>query len=308
MSDGAVEPARGPLKPAISNTNSVSVPAACLNCGTTLEGPFCSRCGQRAIGAYPTVSDMIGDAWQELSGWDGRLARTVRLLLLRPGALTVEAMEGRRVRYVSPVRLYLLASLAYFLCAVSVPNLRTIEPVHLPGSDEEVIRMDPSGRLVGLTGEQREQALKNLERAPWWAQAVMRPVLLDPEAFRLGFMERLPRVLFVLVPVFAGIVALFYWRRPFPQHLVFAVHLHAVIFIVLTLRELSQLTRSAVILDIFELAATATIVAYSLIAFRRVYRESWWRVLPKAIGIAFVYAIAGITALLATTIWVVAFN
>lgn len=251
---------------------------------------------------------MIGDAWEELSGWDGRLARTARILLRRPGALTVEALEGRRVRYVSPVRLYLLASLVYFLCAVAVPNLRSIEPVQLPGSSEQVIKVDETGRLVGLTGEQRAQALKNLERAPWWTQAMMRPILLDPEGFRQRYVQILPRVLFVLVPVFAGIVALFYRRRPFPQHLVFAVHLHTVIFIVLTLRELSQLARSALVLDIVEFAATVTIAGYGLIAFRRVYRESWWRVLPKALGIAFIYGIVGVIAMLATTIWVVAFN
>ena len=246
---------------------------------------------------------MAGDAWQELSGWDGRLARTVRTLLRRPGALTVDTMEGRRARYVSPVRLYLLASLVYFLCAAAVPNLRTVDPVELP-SGQTVIRMDGSGRLTGLTGEAREEALKDLERAPWWARAVMRPILLDPEGFRLRYMQTLPRVLFVLVPVFAGIVALFHRRRPFPQHLVFAVHLHAVVFIVLTVRELSQLTRSPVVLQLFELGATVTIVGYSLIAFRRVYRESWWRIVPKAAGIACIYGITGIIAMLVTTIWV----
>jgi Protein of unknown function (DUF3667) len=250
---------------------------------------------------------MAGDAWQELSGWDGRLARTVRTLLRRPGALTVETMEGRRARYVSPVRLYLIASLIYFLCAAAVPNLRSIQPVRLPGSDSDVIRMNGSGQLIGLSGEERAEALKNLERAPWWAQAVMRPILLDPEGFRLGYVQTLPRVLFVLVPVFAAIVALFYRRRRFPQHLVFAVHLHAVIFIVLTIRELSQLTRSPVVLDIFELGATVAIIAYSLIAFRRVYRERWWRVVPKAFGIAVIYGIAGVTAMVLTMIWVVAF-
>ena len=61
-----------------------------------MHGRFCGRCGQRAIGAYPSVREMAGDAWRELSGWDGRFARTVRILLRRPGALTVEAMEGRR--------------------------------------------------------------------------------------------------------------------------------------------------------------------------------------------------------------------
>ena len=53
----------------------------CLNCGASLRGAFCSECGQRAIAPYPTVREMLGDAWQELSGYDGRFARTFRTLL-----------------------------------------------------------------------------------------------------------------------------------------------------------------------------------------------------------------------------------
>ena len=77
---------------------------ACLNCGEPLSGPFCSKCGQRAIPAYPTLRELAGDAWQELSGYDGRVVRTFRSLMRRPGALTLEVLEGHRARYVSPVR------------------------------------------------------------------------------------------------------------------------------------------------------------------------------------------------------------
>ena len=95
----------------------------CLNCGSELQGPFCSRCGQRAIAAYPTIQEMFGDAWHELSGYDGRFVRTFRRLLGQPGALTLDVLEGRRARYISPVRLYLMASVIYFICAASVPNI-----------------------------------------------------------------------------------------------------------------------------------------------------------------------------------------
>ena len=61
----------------------------CLNCGAQLSGAFCSECGQRAVPSHPTVRELASDAVAELSGWDGRLARTVRLLILRPGQLTL---------------------------------------------------------------------------------------------------------------------------------------------------------------------------------------------------------------------------
>jgi hypothetical protein len=65
----------------------------CLNCGAGLTGAFCSRCGQRAIPADPTVAEIAGDVWQELSGYDGRIAATFRNLL-HPGRLTARISTG----------------------------------------------------------------------------------------------------------------------------------------------------------------------------------------------------------------------
>lgn len=271
----------------------------CLNCGTELRGRFCSACGQRAVAAYPTVRQMVGDAWEELSGYDGRFARTFRLLLGRPGGLTVETLQGRRARYISPVRLHLVASLAYFVVAAAVPNIRLPPPASLPGSGVTV-RVDGSGDVVPLSQQQRDQALRDIERAPWWLRMFLRPAIEDPGAFRTRFLQTLPRVLFALVPLFAGIVALFYRRRGYVQHLVFAVHLHAAIFITLAVRELAQLTKSLAVLTIFEVAAIIAIVSYSLLAFRRVYGESWTRVLAKGAGIAVLYGVAGLAALVVT--------
>ena len=47
----------------------------CLNCGAALHGSFCSACGQRSVPPDPTVDEVAGDAWQELSGYDGRIAQ-----------------------------------------------------------------------------------------------------------------------------------------------------------------------------------------------------------------------------------------
>src|SRR2546423_11537437 len=73
---------------------------------------------------YPDVRELVVDAVSEFSGWDGRLASTLRALLQRPGMLTHEFLEGRRARYISPLRLYLTASLVYFLIAAAAPDVR----------------------------------------------------------------------------------------------------------------------------------------------------------------------------------------
>ena len=86
---------------------------SCLNCGAELDGAFCSACGQRSVPADPTVAELAGDAWQELSGYDGRIAATFRSLL-QPGRLTLDYLSGKRARYLSPLKLYFTLSLIYF--------------------------------------------------------------------------------------------------------------------------------------------------------------------------------------------------
>jgi hypothetical protein len=278
--------------------------AACLNCGAELHGHFCSACGQRVVPPYPTLTEMAGDAWEELSGYDGRFARTFRLLFRHPGRLTLEVLEGRRIRYISPVRLYLVASVLYFLVAAGAPNLR-LPQASLPTAEGENLTIDlfdPQGGS-GMTAEQRAQALAQLERAPWWARAIMEPVIADPVGFRTRLMVTLPRVYFVLVPVFAAIVALFERRRRFLQHLVFALHLHAAVFLALAVSRLSHFGGSRVLAAVFGVAAFLFIVSYALAAFRTVYRDRWVWLVPKVAGIALVYAVAGGIAMIVAVTW-----
>ena len=292
-------------------------PAVCLNCGAQLGGLFCSHCGQRAIAAYPTLRELLGDAWLEVSGWDGRFARTFRTLLRHPGLLTVEALAGRRARYVSPVRLYLVASVTYFLIAALSPNVRPTRTAQMPGPDnvkiEPNVRPTRTAQMPGpdnvkidvldpqaMTPEDRLAAERNLERAPWWAQAVIRPAITDPAGFRRDFLTTLPRVLFVLVPVFAAILSLFYRRRHFPQHLLFGLHLHAAIFTALAVGELAAFTGNVVLIGATEAIALVFLVVYVLVSSRRVYGERWAMVLLKTAGIATCYLFVGIAGLLAT--------
>ena len=83
------------VPPTLRSSANASDPAVswrvkCLNCGAALVGQFCAECGQRALPPHPTVQELVGDAVSEFSGWDGKFAETVRLLVARPGELTFE--------------------------------------------------------------------------------------------------------------------------------------------------------------------------------------------------------------------------
>ncbi len=280
----------------------VATARACLNCGAELQGPFCSRCGQRDIPPYATIRELTHDAWHELSHWDGRYAQTFLLLLRRPGALTLASLEGRRRRYVTPLRVYLTASLVYFLVAASAPNLNVQTTATVPGAKVQIDVRHPE-TVEQLTPEQRASVQQSVGKAPWWAKPIMTAVVNDPRGLRQRLLSTWPRVLFALVPVYAAIVAMFYRRRPFPQHLIFGLHLHAAMFIAMAVAKASNLLQSRLVAGVIGVCAMVFIVVYSLAAFKRVYRERWHWIVLKSIGVVALYGLAVIAALLLAITW-----
>ena len=276
---------------------------ACLNCGSPLQGSFCSACGQRAVPQNPTVSELAGDAWQELSGYDGRIAATVRGLF-RPGYLTREYVAGRRARYLSPIRLYLIVSVMYFVVAAAAPNLPTRSgEIDMPGG----VRIGGTRTSNGpdLSAEDRKAMLASAERAPALIRPLLVSVATDPVAFRARVLTIMPRVFFALLPVFAAIVALFYRGRRFPTSLVFAAHLHAFAFTAFTLSEALKIPGSIPLAVAGSVIVTIWFACYALFAARGVFGGGWTITILKAVGIGLVYLLASIPAFFAILAWAV---
>ncbi len=91
-------------------------------------GDHCYRCGQPVKGLVRQFSSIIGDFLDSVFDFDSRTVRTLGPLLYRPGHLSNEYFAGRRVRYVSPVRLFV------FLCIVSFFVLQIWVDPDLDGS------------------------------------------------------------------------------------------------------------------------------------------------------------------------------
>src|SRR6201982_304212 len=86
----------------------------CENCGAELQGHWCAKCGQPAIDYRRSFRHVIADLLNEFLNWDSKFFATIGLLLVRPWKLTNQFLAGHRVRYVHPLRLYLLASILFF--------------------------------------------------------------------------------------------------------------------------------------------------------------------------------------------------
>jgi hypothetical protein len=295
--------------------------SVCLNCGVPLTGPFCAACGQRDVPPYPSVRDLVVDAFWELSGWDGRFASTVRTLVQRPGMLTREFLEGRRARFISPLRLYLMASLVYFVLAAAAPsvvlNSKDLEELGVrtgsnTGGKVQLSRPERVGRAASgaLTSQQalspaeRDSALKDIAKAPALMRPFLQRVVADPAGFKRSILETMPRMLFALLPIFAGIVALFYRGRKYPEHLYFAIHFHAFVFLALGVSALFKFTRLPALAAIAGFITVVWIPVYATLAFRRVYGGSLARTLAKEAVIVAIYGVTSLVAFIALVYWV----
>src|SRR6202048_385614 len=89
----------------------------CENCATQLTGRWCSQCGQPAIDYRRSFRHVIIDVLDSFLNWDSKFFATLALLIVKPWRLTNDFLAGKRVRYVHPLRLYLLASILFFFAA-----------------------------------------------------------------------------------------------------------------------------------------------------------------------------------------------
>jgi hypothetical protein len=131
----------------------------CENCGAPLAGEFCSQCGQHAIDYRRSLFRVLLDAADSFLNWDTKFLHSVNVLLLRPWQLTNDFNSGRRARYVHPLRLYLIASIIFFLLARAI-DWETPPPVDLTPQDRTEL-VTSLAKLTGpdspLSPEQREK-------------------------------------------------------------------------------------------------------------------------------------------------------
>ncbi len=273
---------------------------ACLNCGETLGGKFCSQCGQKDGEPHPTLSQLASELVGEFVSVDSRHLRTLRLLLFRPGQLTRDYLAGRRIRFLSPLKTYLLASVLLFgLLAL------------LPKAHVSVVTGVPLNAAPAPAKHGTELSFSLPERYPIFdrqLQAAAARAKANPQAFAEAVRANVPRVFFLLLPAFALFLRLFYrggWH--YLDHLVFALHYHAFVFLDLTaLAVLRRPWVPSAVAWVLGPVCVLGLLAYLPIALRRVYGGSRGRTLLKLLGLGALYFLvfgAGLALMVLATLW-----
>src|SRR5438045_9536528 len=114
----------------------------CENCGAELHGHWCAKCGQPAIEYRRSFRHVVADVLESFLNWDSKFFTTIALLILKPWRLTNGFLSGKRVRYVNPLRLYLLASILFFFAVNYGARGLRLEPGKLNPKDRAELEAD----------------------------------------------------------------------------------------------------------------------------------------------------------------------
>ena len=88
----------------------------CPTCREERDTRFCGGCGEKQLDDQDlTIAGLVGHALESVANVDGRVFRSVRDLVIRPGALTAAYMRGQRKPYLPPFQLFLVANVLFFV-------------------------------------------------------------------------------------------------------------------------------------------------------------------------------------------------
>ena len=139
---------------------------------------------------------------------------------------------------------------------------------------------DAEARVTSGAPSVGDQAFLNSTKLKGWPGALLKKVeaaaMDDPVAFGRHFIEQIPKVLFIILPLFAVVLKVLYVRqkRFFVEHLVFILHLHSFAFLVLLLAQIiaGRIMPTALVIPI----VMFWLPIYAFVAMLRFYCQPWW--------------------------------
>lgn len=277
----------------------------CANCGSERSGRYCARCGQNDRDYHQSLPPLLWELIREAFEVDSRLWRTLKLLIAKPGELALEFSRNRRASYVSPIRMYLFVSIAFFFLLSLTTGVAEPENTEIIRVEVERMKDTDTTPLMALLDPERQQrALEILGRPETsFARSLLLELaesvaedpptsgvviylierlvdaLHDPQSMIAQFMDNLALGVFVMLPAYAGLLKLFYVRehRYYVEHLVFATQLHTFTFLIFGFQFVLP-TGSAdswirTVADQLETALLLWLGVYHYLALRRYYGQ-----------------------------------
>lgn len=261
----------------------------CQNCESELYGEFCSSCGQRNKDLRIPVKELASEFIEVIPAFDERLIRSLKYFLFKPGKLTTEYLFGKRKTYISPFKFYFIISFLYFFIGsfhVTEKKQELRDELMQSDSLQTQSHIDTTVMAIKNPNSGVTFSINNLEPL----ERLFGKKFIDgfksgqknPQQFFDKIREHLPKILFLLLPVFALLLKLIYIRSKtlYIQHLIFSFHFHSFIFFIL----LIVIFYEMILPKGFHLYGNVILLSipvYLFFGLKNVYHQSRWKTALK---------------------------
>lgn len=105
---------------AMENGSSLSLPEQiCKSCGNEFRGLYCNVCGEKVIESKDrSFRVFLNHILIATTTVDNKFVKSLALTVRKPGFLSREYVDGRRVKYMRPLQMFFILNLIYFLFPV----------------------------------------------------------------------------------------------------------------------------------------------------------------------------------------------
>jgi hypothetical protein len=252
--------------------------------------------------------------------YDGKFWATLKLLLTRPGKLSSMYIEGKHASYLKPVQLYIFISALFFIVFFKVVHLNVTRNVSKSGEEFSArfslyapLPQNLSDTAFNRQLEVQRKSRMDLKEGRHKVDSILKVLpskfskeyaatLVVKKIINYGFRKQLftgadiiesimntyfhsiPKLFFILMPVLALLLRLFFRKREYlyVDHAVMSLHLHSALFVsFMTGCLLSFMEWDRNTIDYLFFAIVP--VAYFFVAFRNFYKTNLFRTLYKGI-------------------------
>ncbi|NOX84404.1 MAG: DUF3667 domain-containing protein [Chlorobi bacterium] len=272
------------------NTNKV----ACPNCEKEFDSHFeyCPYCGQKNSEPDLRFKHFFFDFLSGAFNLDSKFYQTFKILLLKPAKLSKEYLAGKRTKYLTPVRIYLIVSFVYFTLLSVLPSdfVKSDEGITpAPDSVSNIISFEfsPSSDTAKTDSVSTSAIRDNYIAKKLTKKTGLFRTKEGKKIFSSLFRKYMSVGMFFLIPLTALIFYLMFRKGTYYiQHLVFVLHLQSVMFILFIFFNLVKLLINNGFVSALNFLA---FLFFLLIWIKKFYQKSWGKTVWKAILFLFYF-------------------
>lgn len=312
----------------------------CLNCEQTIDNKmnFCPNCGQENTNNYVSTKTLLSEFLNNYLSLDSRFIRTIGPFLFKPGTVTNDFLEGKRLKYAHPIRFYLVISLFHFLFFSLYQSLDSNENssgkiINFSSSEKEFsedyadsllqlpdsLILDPENDYLTYVEDYEYAVIEQMSLSEDFStneiydslkidlkkfeERIFYTILIKSINSQTGelnsyLLDKLPVIVFFQLPLYALLVMLFFIKKGF-----YIKHLilsiHIHSFLFLLLG-VGWMVGWLFDIDVdnYTILCFIASFAYILFAFRKIYQQKYYLLVFKELAIGILYMFSAVLVFL----------